>query len=303
MAATLAADGAHGKSAMELAAGVRRLRADNPGKMTGSGTNSYLLFGTDGAVVVDPGPALPDHLQAILRALGDAPLRGILVSHAHLDHSALAPELAAATGAQVLAFGRAHAGRSVVMQLLAPQMPGGGEGVDVDFTPDVVLHDGQMLQLAGLEIEVLHTPGHMGGHLCFALGESLFSGDHVMGWSTSLVSPPDGDMGDYMASLARLSVRKWRVFYPGHGEVVEQPAERLATLTQHRHDREAAICAALSAGPENANRLATAIYTQTPSALLPAAARNILAHLIDLQARKIVTCLDPIGPTARFHLI
>jgi glyoxylase-like metal-dependent hydrolase (beta-lactamase superfamily II) len=288
---------------MELAKGVVRLRADNPGPMTGSGTNSYLLFGPEGAVVIDPGPALPAHLQAILRALGDAPLRAILVSHAHLDHTALVPELAAVTGVQVLGFGGAASGRSDVMQRLAQAMPGGGEGVDHGFVPDVLLQDGQILRLAGLEIEVLHTPGHMGGHLCFGMGDRLFSGDHVMGWSTSLVSPPDGDMGDYMASLAVLAARDWTMFWPGHGEVIDDPAARLAELIQHRSAREAAICTALLAGALDANALAQVIYRETPAALLPAAARNILAHLIDLHDRKIVTCTDTIGPATRFALI
>jgi glyoxylase-like metal-dependent hydrolase (beta-lactamase superfamily II) len=302
MAATVAGEAAQGKSAMEMARGVVRLRADNPGPMTGSGTNSYVLQGPDGAVVIDPGPALPAHLEAILRAVADAPLRAILVSHAHLDHSALAPALAALTGAQILGFGGAVAGRSAVMQQLAKAMPGGGEGIDAGFVPDVLLRHGQVVQLAGLDIEVLHTPGHMGGHLCFGLGDRLFSGDHVMGWSTSLVSPPDGDMGDYMRSLALLAAREWQVFWPGHGAAVEDPAARLAALIQHRRDREAAICAALSAGPLAAEALAARIYTQTPTALLPAAARNILAHLIDLHDRKIVATPDAIGPAARFTM-
>jgi glyoxylase-like metal-dependent hydrolase (beta-lactamase superfamily II) len=288
---------------MELAKGVRLVRANNPGPMTGSGTNSYVLQGPDGAVVIDPGPALPAHLQAILGALGDAPLRGILISHAHLDHSALAPDLAAATGAQVFGFGGAASGRSAVMQCLAVGMAGGGEGVDLGFAPDILLHHGQVLKLAGLQIEALHTPGHMGGHLCFGMADRLFSGDHVMGWSTSLVSPPDGDMGDYMTSLALLAARDWQVFWPGHGEAVGDPAARLAALIQHRRDREAAICAGLSGRALDAHRLAARIYTETPGALLPAAARNILAHLIDLHDRKIVSTSDVIGPMARFQLI
>jgi glyoxylase-like metal-dependent hydrolase (beta-lactamase superfamily II) len=288
---------------MQLAKGVQRLRANNPGPMTGSGTNSYVLHGPQGAVVIDPGPALPDHLQAILQALGDATLRGILVSHAHLDHSALVPELARLTRAQVFGFGDASSGRSDVMQRLAQSMPGGGEGVDLQFAPDVLLQHGQILRLAGLDIEVLHTPGHMGGHLCFALADRLFSGDHVMGWSTSLVSPPDGDMGDYMASLALLAARDWAAFWPGHGEAIGNPSARLSELIQHRRDREAAISAALSGGALDAQALATVIYTQTPTTLLPAAARNILAHLIDLHDRKIVSTPDLIGPKARFEMI
>lgn len=289
---------------MELATGVQRIRAANPSPMTGSGTNSYVLHGPEGAVVIDPGPALPDHLAAVLAAVQGAPVRAILVTHPHLDHSALVPELRAATGAQVYGFGTAVAGRSAVMQRLAAAgLQGGGEGVDLGFSPDVLVADGAMLMLAGLQIEALHTPGHMGGHLCFALGENLFSGDHVMGWASTLISPPDGDMAGYMASLQLLSARRWQQFWPGHGETIADPATRLAALASHRRARETAIRAALQAGPARPADLATQLYTDTPPALLPAAARNILAHLIDLHDRNIVTTTEPLGPAAEFKII
>ncbi len=287
-----------------IAPGITRLRADNPSPMTGTGTNSYLLHGPQGAVVIDPGPDLPAHLAAILAALGGAPLAAILVSHAHLDHSALAPALARATGAAVLAFGPATAGRSAPMQRLAEAgLAGGGEGVDTGFAPDRCLKDGQTLALAGLAIEVLHTPGHMGGHLCFALGDIAFTGDHAMGWATSLVSPPDGDMTAYMAALDRLAARPWSMLLPGHGEAVADPAARLAWLGRHRRDREAAIRAELSRAPQTPAELARRIYTDTPEVLLPAATRNILAHLIDLHERNLVTTDTPLAATARFHPI
>ncbi|MES2433747.1 MAG: MBL fold metallo-hydrolase [Pseudomonadota bacterium] len=272
--------------------------------MTGTGTNTYVLHGPDGAVVIDPGPALPAHLAAVLAAVGDVPLQAILVTHPHLDHSALVPALKAATEAQVYGFGPAEAGRSAVMQRLAAAgLQGGGEGVDLGFAPDVLVSDGTVLALAGLQIEAIHTPGHMGGHLCFALGENLFSGDHVMGWASTLISPPDGDMAGYMASLARLSTRDWRQFWPGHGETIADPAARLAELAAHRRARETAICAALQAGPARPADLAAQLYTDTPPALLPAAARNILAHLIDLHDRNVVTASEPLGPEAQFKII
>lgn len=267
---------------------VQTLLAPNPGPFTGPGTNTYLL-GQDRLVIVDPGPDLPAHEAALLEALAGRPVEAILVTHAHLDHSALAPALAARLGAPVLAFGGASAGLSPAMRALAAQGLTGGEGADRAFVPDQTLTEGQALTLAGLEIEVLHTPGHMGNHLCFALGDLLMSGDHVMGWSSSIVSPPEGDMGDYIASLRKLATRTWGRLLPGHGPEVAEPAARLAALLDHRLAREAAILQALRAqGPASAETLALRLYTDTPAALLPAASRNVLAHLIDLQGRGAV---------------
>lgn len=263
---------------------IRLIQAPNPSPLTGRGTNTWLL-GRGRVVLVDPGPDMEPHLQAILAATRGEEIGHILVTHAHLDHSELVPRLARATGAEVLAFGAAEAGRSTVMARLAAEGLTSGEGADPDFAPDRCLADGERLALAGLQIEALHLPGHMGCHMGFALGDVLLSGDHVMAWSTSLVSPPDGDMGDYMASLARLAGRTWSRFLPGHGPEVAKPALRLAELTAHRRGREAAILAALREGPASAGEIAARVYTDTPAHLLPAAARNVLAHLIELSDR------------------
>lgn len=282
---------------------IQTLRAPNPGYFTGAGTNTY-IFGTDRPVVVDPGPDLPDHLDAILAALGRRQPEAIVVTHAHLDHSALARNLAALTGAPVLAFGDAASGISASMRHLANEGLAGGEGCDADFVPDLCITHDQRLALGGVEIDVIHTPGHMGGHICLALGDTLLSGDHVMGWSTSIVSPPEGDMAAYMGSLHKLAVRRWLRFLPGHGDPIEDPAARLATLIDHRKGRESAVLATLAAGPATAKALAARIYTGLAPALLPAATRNVLAHLIDLQARNLVARHfgDPPGPLslARF---
>lgn len=281
---------------------VQVLRAPNPGAFTGSGTNTYLL-GEDQLVIIDPGPDLPAHRTAILAALKNRPVAAIIVTHAHLDHSGLARRLATLTGAEVLAFGGAGSGMSQQMQQLAAEGLTGGEGSDLAFAPDRLLTDGQVLTLAGQEIQVIHTPGHMGSHVCLALGDTLLSGDHVMGWSTSLVSPPEGDMGAYMASLQKLAGRMWQRFLPGHGDPVEDPAARLSDLIAHRLTREGAILTQLAQGPASAAELAARIYATTPPALIPAATRNVLAHLIDLAARGQVRAAPGPLTTARFHRV
>jgi glyoxylase-like metal-dependent hydrolase (beta-lactamase superfamily II) len=261
--------------------------------MTFRGTNSYLL-GTTDIAVIDPGPDDPTHLWALLAALtAGQRITHILVTHAHLDHSPLARALSDRTGAPVYGFGPAEAGRSAVMQQLAADAQvGGGEGVDTLFQPDHLLADGDVVSGAGWQLEALHTPGHMANHLAFAWGDALFSGDLVMSWATSLVSPPDGDLTAFMHSLARLQTRPWSRFHTGHGAPVETPSKRLQDLIAHRKNREAAILAALSEGPNTAGKLAERIYTETPAALLPAATRNVLAHLIDLSGKSRV---DPNG--------
>lgn len=286
----------------EIAPGLRRVLAPNPSPMTFRGTNSYLL-GTRGLAVIDPGPDDAAHLEALLAALRPGQrISHILVTHAHLDHSPLARPLSEATGAPVLAFGDAAAGRSEAMQALAETgMAGGGEGVDAGFTPDETLSDGATLAGDGWTLEALHTPGHFGNHLAFAWDDALFCGDLVMGWASSLVSPPDGDLTAFMRSLARLSARPWRVLHPGHGAAIAPPAPRLAALTDHRRMREAQILAALAEGPAQAADLAARIYTDVPPALLPAAARNVLAHLLDLHFRGLATTAHTLGESAVFE--
>jgi hydroxyacylglutathione hydrolase len=281
---------------------IRLVRADNPSPLTGAGTNSYLL-GRGDVAVIDPGPDLDSHFAALFEALGPGErITTILVTHAHLDHSALVPRLKAATGAEVLAFGPAYSGRSAIMTALAGQGLTGSEGADAVFQPDLRLNDGDVVSIAGLEIETLHLPGHMGCHVGFAVGDILFSGDHVMQWSSTLVSPPDGDMTAYMVTLGALARRKWSRFLPGHGPEVTDPVTRMAELAEHRLLRERAILQALQ-GVDGATaaELAKLIYTATPPHLMYAASRNVLAHLIDLSCRNLVH-MSP-GPlaTASFH--
>ena len=283
---------------------LRRLTAHNPSPMTWRGTNSYLL-GRGRVAVIDPGPDNPAHLHALLASLepGET-IEAILVTHSHRDHSPLAGPLSAATGAPVLAAGPSDWGRSALMARLAADGGlGGGEGVDAGFAPDRQIADGDRIDGGWGRIEVLETPGHMANHLSFAWEGALFSGDLVMGWSSSLVSPPDGDMGAFMASCLRLAQRDDRVFHPGHGDPVTTPKGRLDELINHRKMREAQIIAALSQdGPANAAELAGRIYTELTPTLLPAAARNVLAHLIDLERRNLAVVQGPLTATARFGL-
>jgi glyoxylase-like metal-dependent hydrolase (beta-lactamase superfamily II) len=287
-----------------LAPGLRRILAPNPSPMTFWGTNTYLL-GRRGLAVIDPGPDLPAHLEAILDALRpEQRITHILVTHAHLDHAPLARRLSDATGAPVLAFGDARSGRSAVMERLAEEgLAGGGEGVDAGFAPDIALPDAAEVEGDGWQLTALHTPGHFGNHMCFAWreAEALFTGDLVMGWASSLVSPPDGDLTDFMASCARLASARWQSFHPGHGAPVEDPAARLDWLIAHRRSREAQIRAALAEAPGSPDALARRIYAETPPALLPAAARNVFAHLVDLAGRGLVRPAGPLSAEAEFH--
>lgn len=285
-----------------LEPGLRRILAPNPSPMTFRGTNTYLL-GTRQIAVIDPGPDLDPHLRAILSALdkGQA-VSHIFVTHAHVDHSPLAARLSRETGAPILAFGGPEAGRSAVMRELASKgLAGGGEGVDTHFAPDQVLAEGDITSADDWSLEAIHTPGHFGNHLAFAWGDACFVGDHVMGWASSLVSPPDGDLTDFMTSCNKLAARDWRVFHAGHGAPITDPAARLEWLLRHRKAREREILDSLTSGPARAHDLAARIYTETPSALIGAATRNVFAHLVDLVAKKKVGVQGELNSDASFE--
>ncbi len=288
--------------AQDLSPGLRRILAPNPSPMTYRGTNTYLL-GTGDVAVIDPGPENAEHLDAILAALRPGQrISHIIVTHSHLDHSPLSRALGARTGAPVLGFGGPQAGRSAAMDaLVASGMAGGGEGIDHAFAPDIEVADGEIIEGDGWQLQVLHTPGHLGNHIALAWGDVCFTADHVMGWASSLVSPPDGDLTDFMASCHRLRARDWSVFHPGHGAPVDNPRARLEWLITHRLSRESAILDQLAQGAANAADLAARIYTDTPPALLPAAERNVLAHLVDLMGKTLVEPLDPLAATTRFR--
>ncbi|QYK41093.1 MAG: MBL fold metallo-hydrolase [Paracoccaceae bacterium] len=282
---------------------LRRVVAPNPSALTGQGTNTWLV-GHGEVIVIDPGPQIPAHLDAILSALspGETVAR-ILVTHAHSDHSPLARDLSRITGAPVCGFGPPDAGRSAIMRdLAAAGFSGGGEGVDPAFAPDILLAEGDTVTAGAVTLRTLHIPGHFAGHLAFAWDDRLFSGDHVMGWATTLVSPPDGDMGAYMASLERLAAGSWARFHTGHGDDVTSPLARLAELAAHRRGREAAILMALRDGPADLAALTTRVYADTAPALHRAAARNAFAHLIDLWSRDRITARPQLATDAVFAL-
>lgn len=268
---------------------LRRILAPNPSPMTFRGTNTYIIGNRDLAVI-DPGPDMDAHLDAILTAVQPGQrVSHIIVTHAHVDHSPLAKKLSQACGAPIWAFGDATAGRSPIMtQLALDGFAGGGEGIDAHFKPDHIVADGDIISADGWSLEVLHTPGHFGNHIALAWGDLCLTGDHVMGWASSLVSPPDGDLTDFMASCRKLRARDWRIFHAGHGAPIENPSERLDWLISHREGREAEILTRLQEGPARAYDLASKIYTQTPTALMGAATRNVFAHLVDLHIRGLV---------------
>jgi len=259
---------------MTLSPRVTRLLAPNPGPFTFRGTGVYLVGAGSAVAVIDPGPLLSAHMQALQAALNGRRVSHILVTHTHRDHSEAAEALKAWSGAKTYGFG--------------PQLhPSTGEEADdTFFRPDVRLADGSVILGEGFKLTALHTPGHAANHLCFALAEerALFSGDHVMGWSTSVIAPPDGDMADYMESLERLIGREDAVLYPTHGAPIEIPRPYLQALLRHRREREVQILAQLTAARARVAGLVAALYPGLDPSLHAAAALTVTAHLKKLEA-------------------
>ncbi len=276
-----------------LAEGLSVVTAPNASPMTFTGTQSYIL-GESEVAVIDPGPNDPAHFEALQRAIGGRRVSHVLVTHSHVDHSPLAK----AFDAPVLAFGPSGAGMSEGMRGLGEL--DGGEGIDRNFVPDQQLADGDIVRGAGWAVEAVHTPGHMSNHLCFAFAGGLLSGDHVMAWSTTLVSPPDGDLTQFMASLRKLQARGEARYFPGHGPVLEDPQAMLTYQINHRLEREAQILEALPGGISD---ITATVYQGLDGRLLPMAARNVFSHLIDLCQRGKVCCNGPIRFGGRFELV
>ena len=261
---------------------VVRLLAPNASPYTYTGTQTYIV-GTTDLAVIDPGPDDAAHIQAILDAMDGRPLRAIVITHTHRDHSPGARPLKLATGAPIVGCAPLALDDAGLRSDAA---------FDHDYAPATILADGDSVGGEGWTLTAIATPGHTSNHLCFALsGETpedagvLFSGDHVMGWSTSIVSPPDGDMGDYIRSLEKLQARDDRVYYPGHGDPVENPKRLVRGMIGHRKQREGQILRLLRDEPRSIPDMVARMYVGIDQRLFPAAERSVLAHLIDLRTR------------------
>jgi glyoxylase-like metal-dependent hydrolase (beta-lactamase superfamily II) len=265
-----------------VAPGVRRLLVDNPGPFTFKGTLSYIV-GRGKVAIIDPGPADDRHAAALLDAVRGETVTHIIITHTHRDHSPGAAALKAATGAPTFGEGPHRSSRELFIGE-SPRLDAGG---DADFVPDHRIADGDVIAGDGFALEAIATPGHTANHMAFALKgtDLLFSGDHVMGWSTSIVAPPDGSMSDYMASLHRIAVRPETAYLPGHGDVIRDAPDFVAKYIAHRRGREASILHRLGKGETDIPTLVRAIYIGLDPRLIGAAALSTLAHLEDLTAR------------------
>jgi glyoxylase-like metal-dependent hydrolase (beta-lactamase superfamily II) len=259
---------------------VRRLLAPNPSPFTYSGTQTYIV-GKGELAVIDPGPDMPEHVAALTAAVAGERVMAILCTHTHRDHSPAGRALQAATGAPIIGCAPLS---------LDDDGPRADDAFDPDYRPDRILADGETIARGNWSISAVATPGHTSNHLCFHLREGgiLFTGDHVMGWSTTVVAPPDGDMADYMASLDKLLARNDRIYYPAHGPAVDEPHGHVRALIEHRRAREGQILAHLEAGEGRIPVIVADLYADIDPRLHPAAGRSVLAHLIDLEARGLV---------------
>jgi len=295
---------------------IRRLVAQNPSPFTFHGTGSYIigpacaqLAKGDSAnkmsdssspkkkvAIIDPGPDLSSHIDDLEKFLAPMDVSHILITHNHMDHSPAAQPLKLITGAEIHAFDtRAQAAGDSHAE----------EGRDRNFTPDHILQDGDVIKGDGWTLDVVHTPGHLSNHLCFALRQekALFTGDHVMGWSTSVIAQPDGHMADYLASLEKLLARDDEIYYPTHGAPIKNPKPFVKALIAHRHHRERQILAAVAGGAITIPEMVTMIYSDIPPYLHPAAASAVLSHLIHMTSDGRVKCQGEMSKDGIFMVV
>lgn len=269
----------------QVAPGVRRVLCDNPSPFTFKGTVSYIV-GRGHVAIIDPGPDDETHIATLLNAVRNETVTHVVVTHTHRDHSPGVARVKAATGAIAFAEGPHRAARPLYVGE-APRLDASN---DTDFTPDQKLADGEVVSGRGFTLEAIATPGHTANHMAYALREQdlIFSGDHVMGWSTSIVAPPDGAMNDYMASLDKLARREERIYLPGHGDLIREAPQFVQSYIRHRQGREASILSRLGKGAADIPTLVRAIYIGLDPRLARAAGLSVLAHLEDLVARGLV---------------
>jgi len=310
----------------QVAPGIRRVIAENPSKFTAHGTGTYIV-GERQVVVIDPGPNLESHREALERALDDVQVVGIAITHCHSDHSPLAAWLTAQSGAPTIGFGAHPRPTSEQLDDMTDDVEGDGDGdgddaasdisdasdaseqpaeieeaVDYDFAPGIVIADGELaIEVEGLTMRAVHTPGHTSNHVCYSVEETgaLFTGDHIMGWSTTVVSAPDGDMSAYMSSLRKVIERADRSFWPTHGPPRTDTVAYATALYRHRMQREQQIIDLLEAGPMRIREIVAVLYVAVRTELHKAAARSVHAHLIKLVDEGRVVMLDDERPRLR----
>jgi glyoxylase-like metal-dependent hydrolase (beta-lactamase superfamily II) len=262
----------------QLEPGIARVLAHNPSAFTYYGTQTYLI-GENGVVVVDPGPDLPEHLEALQNAIGGRPVVAITCTHTHRDHSPASRPLAEATGAPIIGCA------PLALETVGPRADAAFDG---DYVPDRVLENGETLEVDGKSLIAVATPGHTSNHLCYAYEGALMTGDHVMGWSTTVVVPPDGDMAEYMRSLDKLRQRDDRVYFPAHGPAVTNPQQYVRHLVGHRMQREKQILTLVGEKPRPIPDIVANAYPGLDPRLVVAAGGSVLAHLMDLEKRGLV---------------
>ena len=262
----------------ELEPGISRVLAHNPSAFTYYGTQTYLA-GIEDVAVVDPGPDDPAHIDAIVEAIGERPVVAILCTHTHRDHSPAAAPLSQRTGAPIVGCA------PLALETVGPRADASFDG---DYSPDRILEDGERLEIGGRELIAVATPGHTSNHLCFAWDDALFTGDHVMSWSTTVVVPPDGDMAAYMRSLEKLRQRRDRIYFPAHGPPVTNPQQYVRHLVGHRMQRERQILKLVSGHHRAIPDIVAEAYPGLDPRLTTAAGGSVYAHLLDLERRGMV---------------
>jgi glyoxylase-like metal-dependent hydrolase (beta-lactamase superfamily II) len=279
----------------DVAPGIRRIVARNPGKFTFTGTGTYII-GKGQVAVIDAGPDIPEHIDALLAALDGEEITHQLITHTHIDHSPAAAAVKERTGAPTYGFGPHGAGRFDPGKAVEA-------GGDMDFAPDNQVRDGDILEAGGFTFECVHTPGHTSNHICYALSEAkaLFTGDHVMGWSTTVVSPPDGDMAAYMDSLELLLARDDAIYYPTHAGPIADPHPYVRALIKHRQEREIQIIDCLGRGVRRIADMVGDMYADLDPALIPAARRSVFAHIIAMAERGEIACDGDLEAGAEFR--